>query len=100
MKEKKTLVTRIKDFWNGLTPKDKGCIIGTIIGAAAATTGCVAGMRSGIKQRDEAWNQICDEESKAAYSRGIQDGRVKAYYDLLTTPDKAFKNMGMDVKKF
>lgn len=100
MKEKKTLKQRITEWWDWLGDSGQGAFIGSAV--ATAITGGIA-IAVG-KRKENAWiqasNDICDEESKLAYQRGLKDGQVKAYYNLLTDPANTFKKMGMDVKTF
>lgn len=98
--KKPKFISWLQEKWENCSDSTKGLITGAIAGAVGATTGCILAGR----HKEEAWiqasNDICDEESKAAYQRGLRDGEMHGYYKLLTDPDSAFRKMGMEPKHF
>lgn len=97
---KENIFKKIKRKWDELPVEDKKFCIGCGIG------GLVTSVISGVvsAKRDKMWVDagvnVADQESRKAYYKGMQDGQIKAYQDLLMRPDMPFKKMGMDVKKF
>lgn len=94
MKEK--WYQKLKRKWDELPDDSKKVFFGGLIGGFC--TSLVSGLV--ISHRDQKWIDAgcnyAEEESKKAYLRGIQDGQVKAYKDLILNPETAFKKMGME----
>lgn len=88
----------IKDSWNSMNDSTKGACIGSFAGAAI--TSIISAVI--IHKRENAMlniqDELCASERKLGYQCGIKDGQAKAYFELLTAPEKAFKRMGFDDK--
>lgn len=101
MNKKETLGEKLERKWNGLSETGKGVVFGILAGIFGASV--VAG--AATSYRDKKWinaaNNVCDQESQKAYLKGVTDGQIKAYRDLLIKSDApGFKKLGMEVKKF
>lgn len=101
MKEKKNIFKRVKDWWDNLAPEDRACAVGSVIGGFLSAVGACA-IEQHIHRRDDEINaQIAEQASIEAYRRGLKDGEMRGYYNLLVNTDHAFKKMGIeDVKHF
>lgn len=97
---KENFFQRLRRRWNETPAEDKKLFIGSALGSFG--TALISGLV--IARRDQKWIDagcnIADQESKKAYYKGLQDGQIKAYQDMLMRPEGTFNKMGMEVKKF
>lgn len=101
MKEKgKNIFTRIRDWWKNLDPVDKSKVGGIILGSVSTFAGCALGVRHWQNRYIDSAERDFDASNKLSYLRGVQDGQVKAYRDLLINPQTGFNKIGLETKKF
>lgn len=101
MKEKgKNIFTRIRDWWKDLDPVDKSKVSGIILGSVSTFAGCALGARRWQNKYIDSTERDFDASNKLSYLRGVQDGQVKAYRDLLVNPQVGFNKIGLETKKF
>ena len=101
MKEKKqNIFERIKNWWKDLAPEDRAFIKGSLIGGASAATGAVITSNYVQKKQDDIRDRVTEDLCDEAYHRGLKDGEMNGYYNLLVNTDHAFKKMGMEPKHF
>ena len=93
---KKNIFTKVKNWWNNLSKEDRGWLIGSLVGGFAGGLG--AAVFYGRKEQNLADNyeQICKDMSQRAYSKGLHDGEINAYINLINKPDVALRRMGFN----
>ena len=94
MKEKrKNIFSRIKDWWNELSQVDQAYLKGSLIGGISAAVGAAVTSNYLYSKKEAANAVLTDELCVEAYNRGLKDGEMKGYYNLLVRPEHAFKKM-------
>lgn len=104
MKEKKeNIFKKLKQKWDELDRQSKGVFIGSFLGSFVTAFGGSMIYNHREKVMADAAADMCKQKSYESYSKGLKDGQIQAYYELLTKPETAFKKMGFkdkDIVKF
>ena len=99
-KKKPNIFTRIRNWWKGLEPAKKNYYVGMIAGGICGIAGSSIGVRHWQNKFIDQTERDFDASNKYFYMKGVKDGQIKAYHDLLIKPEIGMQKLGMDVKKF
>ena len=98
--KKPNIFTQIGNWWKSLNQAEKNGLIGIVVGGACGFAGSMMGVRHWQNKFIEQTEREFDAGNKLVYLRGVKDGQIKAYHDLLIKPEIGMHKLGMDVKKF
>lgn len=99
-KKKESIFVRIKNYWDGMKPEEKSGILGMLVGGICGISGSMLGVHMWQKKYIANVDKEIDVTGKYCYMKGVSDGQIKAYHDLLIDPKTGFNKLGMEVNKF